>query len=595
MTQTPFAPPPGMISDDTVFSMPGRWADGSMARFFEGGWQVKGGWERLTLDNLGGVCRSVLGWTDFTSIQVVAFGLHNGLKVWEGSLVSDITPTFNFPAVTLGANPLATTNLSPVVVVTQAGHGYTTGQTIVVSGAALVGGITPNGGPFAITVINANSYSYVFGANATATVAAGGGAAVAVQNQLAWQAGQIDGTGGSGYGTGAFGVGTYGTPSTADYFPLTWSLGTYGSDLIANPRGRGIYRWQQNPLARAAILPGAPKQVTYTVVAPQRQVMALGCNESVSGLFNPLCIRWSDIEDPTDWIAASNNNAGEWILESGGRIVCGRIIGDYVFVWTTDGLFMGTFVGAPGQTWKFERIGAQCGAISPGAPIIKSQVAAWISPDRVFWSCTLGGAPTVIECPVRQVFVDHITQGQDDKVVGGTTSTFNELSWFWPDNRDGFECSRSLNFSTKDGWSHDMLPRSAYVDAGPQPFPVGVKATGQVYWHEKGHSDDGSPLAGFIESADFYLSEADEGVMVNGVKPDFKDQLGPLMLTLKTREFPQSAQRPHGPWSLAPGQSKRSFRLAGRVVSVRWEWSSAPAYARGGKPEFDVQQIGGRG
>src|SRR4051812_27422025 len=98
---TPFRPPPGMISDDTVVAVPGRWANGSLARMYEGGWQVKGGWERLTLDNLGGVCRSVLGWTDTVSVQDIAFGLHNGLKVWQGGLLSDITPIAPPAAVAL--------------------------------------------------------------------------------------------------------------------------------------------------------------------------------------------------------------------------------------------------------------------------------------------------------------------------------------------------------------------------------------------------------------------------------------------------------------------------------------------------------------
>lgn len=501
--QTPLAPPPGLISVDTVFAAPGRWANGSLARFFQAGWQVKGGWERLTLDNLNGVCRSALAWTDTASVQDIAFGLHNGLKVWQGGLLFDITPV----------------------------------------------GFVP---------------------------------------------GQIDGTGGAGYGTGAYGIGTYGSPSTVEYFPLTWSLASFGGDLIANPRGRGIYLWGQDPLVRAALLTGAPAQVTYTVVTPQRQVMALGCNEEVGGVFNPLAIRWSDIEDNTDWISSPNNNAGEWILEAGGRIVCGRVIGDYVFVWTTEGLFLGTFVGAPGQTWKFERSGDHCGAISPGAPIIRSQAAAWMAPDRTFWTCALGAAPQVLECPVREMFVEHITPGQDDKIVGGSTSTYGEFTWFMPDERDGFENSRGLSFSP-DGWSRDLLPRTAYIDAGPQVFPVGVHPNGRVFWHEKGHTDDGAALTGFLESTDFYLSEAEAGVLVNGMYPDFKDQKGVIRLTIFTREFPQSTERPHGPWPLAPGQQKRSFRLSGRIARVRLDWSSAPAYARGGKPEFDIQRIGGRG
>ena len=176
------------------------------------------------------------------------------------------------------------------------------------------------------------------------------------------------GPAGAGYGTGAYGVGTYGTPSTTDYFPMTWSLGNWGGFLLANPRHGTIYVWDSTAPGRATAIPGAPANVTYMLSMPQRQVIALGCNEEVSGVWNPLCIRWCDIEDYTDWTSTPQNNAGEWILESGGRIVCGRVIGDYALVWTTDGLFLGTYVGAPGQTWEVRTAGLALRLDQPRLP-----------------------------------------------------------------------------------------------------------------------------------------------------------------------------------------------------------------------------------
>jgi hypothetical protein len=171
MPNMPFTLPTGMVSDDTVFAAPGRWRRGSWVRFWEGSWQIKGGFERFLLDNLGGVCRTVFGWQDQQEITSVAFGLHNGLKYWQSGTFADITPA-------------------------------------------------------------------------------------------AFVAGQIDGTGGAGFGTGAFGVGNYSEPSTADYFPLTWSLAAYGGDLMANPRGQTIFQYTPgDPLALP--LAGAPARVTF--------------------------------------------------------------------------------------------------------------------------------------------------------------------------------------------------------------------------------------------------------------------------------------------------------------------------------------------
>lgn len=503
----PFQPDPGLIVDDTKFASVGSWRDASMVRFFRGQWQIMGGWEKLTLDVLGGVCRAVFGWTDGTTFNV-AFGTHQTLELWQGGAKYDITPAAGF---------------------------------------------TP---------------------------------------------GAIDGTGGAGYGTGAFDVGEYGEPSTADAFPLTWSLGAFGSWLIANPRNQGIFAWQNNTATPAAALANAPVNVAYTLSVPQRQIMALGCNEEVSGTFNPLCIRWSDIEAPTVWNTASDNNAGEYILAGGGRIVCGRVVGDYVLVWTDVALYLGTFIGAPDETWRFQKVGDHCGAISPGAPVVRGQEATWISPDHNFWSYGLGGAPQIIDCPIRLDFAENVSLGQGDKIVGASVSTFGEVCWFYPDARDGLEVSRDLRVSSQ-GWTRGRLARTAFMDAGPATYPVGVSSdpvagTGAAYWHEKGHTADGGPLAGWIESNDFYLNAAQAGVMVDGCWPDFADQLGALQLTIFMRERPQALERVKGPWTLAPGKSQRSFRASGRIARVRFDFNSAPAFARGGQVMFDVSPIGGR-
>lgn len=591
MTNTPFQPPTGFVSDDTVFSAPGRWRRGSMVRFFNGSWQIRGGWERLMLDQLGGVCRGVFGWTDALDVLNIAFGTHQTLEIWQSGSHADITPPYEFPPVTLGANPLATVNGSNVVTVTQAAHNYATGQTVNFTGAAVFNNVTIAGN-YVITVTGTNAYTIVAGTNANAT-GAGGGAAVVVQNQLPFQPGAIDGTGGAGYGAGAYGIGDYGEPSTAEYWPLTWSLGAFGPWLMANPRHHSIFVWKNDLAQKAQRLAGAPVTVTYMLTVPQRQVMAFGCNEEVSGVFNPLCIRWSDIENPTDWKTLSSNNAGEYVLEGGGRIVCARVVGNYVFVWTDVALYQGTFIGAPDQTWAFEKVGENCGSISPGAPVIVGQVATWISPDVTFWSCPLGGQPKVVPCPIRTMFVDNMALGQNDKLVGTTVAQFQELVWLYADQREGLECSREIVLSP-EGWSAGFMARSAAMDANPTFYPVKVDPQGNAYWHEKGHSADGAPISGFLEGTDFYANEADGGVVLNGVWPDIKDQAGVFQLSLYTRETPQGRERQRGPYPLQPGQPRRTFRVATRIVRVRLDFSSAPCYGRGGKFVFDVEEMGGR-
>ena len=590
--QTPFVLPPGFVTDDTTFNAPGRWRDGQMVRFFEGSWQVRAGWEQLTLDLLGGVCRAVFPWTDNEAVLNIAFGTHATLEIWQSGVHENITPQVSES----GAAPDygVTTFIGQNAVGVREPTFRTVGDLVTISGVPVpTGGLNLNGTWTVDHLDNGQPDVWYFEHPAAANADDGSNATV-VTFTANIPPGQIDGTGGSGFGTGAYGIGGYSEPSTDDYFPRTWSLGAFGSWLIANPRAGTIYVWKNDPAVRAQPLLNAPAEVTYTICVPQRQVMALGCNEEISGVFNPLAIRFSDIENSEDWATLPDNNAGEVILPGGGRIVCGRVIGNYVYVWTDRALFLGTFVGSPQQTWRFDKVADNCGAVSPGSPVIKNQVALWIASDAQFYTCQLGGVPVILPCPIRLDFVENITPGQYDKIVGSTISTWGEVTWFYPDVRDGFENSRDLTTSPQGWWCRGRLARTAFCDASPQPYPIGVGPKRMAFWHEKGASEDGAPITGFIESCDFYLNDAAGGVMVNGVWPDFREQQGVFNLTIFTRERAQGPERQHGPYALTPRLGQKSFRLAGRIARLRYDFSSAPCSGRAGKQEFDVQSIGGR-
>lgn len=408
--------------------------------------------------------------------------------------------------------------------------------------------------------------------------------------------GQIDGSGGSGYGTGDYGVGDYGEPSTADYFPLTWSLADYGQTLMANPRGQTIFQWSNVPATPAVALAGAPANVTYMLVAPTRQVMAFGCNEELSGTFNPRCIRFSDIEDPTDWTTAPDNNAGEVIIEGSGRIIAARLIGNYIFVWTDNGLYLGQFTGDSSQPWTFNQIGERCGLIGPSAAVVVAQQAAfWFGSNGQLYTCQLGGAPALLVCPLQADVFSNVTPSQQDKIIASSCAEFGEIRFDYPDARDGLENSRYFALSTLDNaWCKGMMVRTAYVDAGPTPYPIGVDVSGDIYWHELGQSADGTPISAFIESGDMYLGSAENTFDVMGMWPDLKSQTGTVNLTIRTQLYPQQSYRTKGPYALSPSQSKKDFRANGRIVRLRYESASVPSFWRLGKPVFDVVQTGTR-
>jgi len=78
----------------------------------------------------------------------------------------------------LPVNPFTTVISTPTVTVQHPDHGLQTGDSVTISGASAVGGITPSG-LYTVTVTNANTYTITHGSNATSSVTGGGSAVLA--------------------------------------------------------------------------------------------------------------------------------------------------------------------------------------------------------------------------------------------------------------------------------------------------------------------------------------------------------------------------------------------------------------------------------
>lgn len=410
-------------------------------------------------------------------------------------------------------------------------------------------------------------------------------------------AGQINGTGSTGYGTGGYGVGGYGSPSATDYFPLTWSMAAWGQKLLASPRNQTIFEWSNNTGTPAAALSNAPARVTYMLVAKTRQVFALGCNEESSGTFNPLCIRHSSVGNNNQWNTGTATTAREYVLPGGGRIVAGRLIGDRILVWTNDGLFMGTYVGSLTQPWRFDPVSKGAGLIGPNAVVVRGQTAYWITPDLQFMSYGLGGVPNTIPCPIREDFADNLAASQSDKIVASSIGKHSEIRFDYPDARDGIENSRyvavKVSGPVAGTWYRGEMARTAMVDAGASAYPCGATFDGHLYWHERGHSADGGVLSWFIETSDQKLDE-NGSIMIAGMWSDFADQLGPVSVTLTSRFKPNGAAVVKGPYAVSPFDDKTDMRALGRYHRIKFAGASAPSFARIGEPVFDTRPGGQR-
>lgn len=410
--------------------------------------------------------------------------------------------------------------------------------------------------------------------------------------------GSEHGTGGApGFGSGPFGMGPFGSPAST-YWVRTWSFANYGEWLIANPRGGNIYVWENAPLSPATVVTNAPTRVNGILVTPERQLVAFGCNEELSGDYNPLCIRGTDIEDIEAWTVTAANNAFEHVLEGGGRIAGQRLIGPYVAIWTDAALHQAQFVGQLGQTYQIDRVADNCGLAAPNAVHIEGQSAFWVSSDYQFRAWQLGGKPDILRCPIWKDFADNLVTSQKEKIVASGVSKFGEVWFHYPDTRDGNENSRYLAYSITESisnqasiWFKGILARSAAVDAGVATNPIMVSPDGKAFYHEHGNTADGGSLSWFLKSADQYLEEGGVALQLQGVRPDFENQAGSIDLTIAVRTYAQEAPVIKGPFSLPVNAHKRDFRVTGQIASFKF---AGTEYMRLGRPVFPAVAAGRR-
>jgi hypothetical protein len=407
-------------------------------------------------------------------------------------------------------------------------------------------------------------------------------------------AGSIDASGGTGgWSTGSWGSSSWSTPD-AIYYPRTWSLATWGEKLLAVPRGGTLYQWSNDPTVVAAAIANAPSQITAMLVTPQRQVLAIGCVPTGDVSLNPLCVRGCAIEDNTTWTPLSTNTAFEDKLEGGGRLLTGRMVGDYVALWSDNALYMGEYTGNTAGLYRWQMVETNCGIVGQNAVAVYKGRAVWIAPDGQFRAWAPGQDVQIVECPIRNDFFDHADVSQISKVIATTISQHDEIWWFYPDSRDTADGSvgeqsryLALNVSGDQPiWFRGQMGRTAFVDAGVQTYPMGVAYDGTIYRHEYGTTADWR-----IKTADQYLDSAEQLLLLKGIWPDFEDQQGSVSLTVYVREYPQGAQVTKGPYTLSTSTRKKDFRAQGRIAALEFTGS---AFARLGKPTFETTITGRR-
>jgi len=306
---------------------------------------------------------------------------------------------------------------------------------------------------------------------------------------------------------------------------------------------------------------------------PDRHVICFGTETTIgtTSTQDPMFIRWSTQDDQTEWTPSATNTAGSQRIVGGSEIVTAVRTRGQILVLSDTSAHGMSFIGAP-FVFGFQQLGSNCGAISPHCAIDVGGVSYWMSSESFF---VFDGTVRKLPCAVEDFVFDNIDTTQYEQVWAGSNSAYGEVIWFYCSTASN-QVDRYVIFNYQENlWYTGSLDRSTWIDSGTYSLPYATKYDGSanttVYVHESGKNDDGSTMTSYIESGDFDIGDGEDMMFVRKLIPDFKDQVGNVNISLKSRYYPSDTQTTKGPFYYSTSTQKINPRTRGRQVAVRLE------------------------
>lgn len=384
----------------------------------------------------------------------------------------------------------------------------------------------------------------------------------------------------TGYGGGAYGINTYGTPRTGQNitdFATTWSFDNFGEFLVAVQSQDGrLFYWD---LVGARAIPVVATAGTVPVnnkgvlVTDERFVFLLQAGG------NRRRIAWSDQENLFRWDITAVSQAGDFELATSGEIMTALKVRGQTLILTSTDAHTASYLGPP-LVYGFERIGDGCGCISRNGAVTADKTAFWMNDNGFF---AFDGFVKNIPSDVGDYVFGRINRGQLNKVWAVHNNDFGEVTWYYP---AGMEVDSYVTYNYRENhWSVGNMVRTIGVDNSVFPVPLRVGSDGVLYEHEVGFAyDSRTPYA---QTGPLEFETGQQVAMVKYLYPDEKTQ-GQVQARFATRFYPNSVEYPHGPYQMA---NPTSVRFTGRQVAMRVE-GIVGADWRVGNPRIDIE-LGG--
>jgi len=542
----------GVNRDQTNYTNEGGWYECDKIRFRSGYPQKIGGWVKFMETQLVGVCRQMFNYITTNSDNLLAIGTNKKLYIESGQQPFDITPiraTYNPPTTN---NCFSTASVgTTTVLVTIVAHGSFNGDYVNFSGAQTFAGIPIEQLNTTHEISNVTDNTFTITVTTPSTAAtSGGGTNIVAKFEI--NVGPEITTTTVGWGAGPYSAGVWGlaTP-TEDFIVLQrdWWFDNFDQDLVCNIRNGAIYYWayDETYTTRAINLSDVPgansvpnKAMQILVSQGDKHLLAFGCQPfgGSSIDFDPLLIRWASQDDPGMWEPLVTNSAGFLRVNTGSRIIRAQRTRQETLVWTESSLNSLQFLGTT-DVFGLSELADNISIIGPRCVATANNTTYWMGRDKFY---VYSGRVETLPCTLRNHVFQNINYDQTDQIVSGTNEGWNEVWWIYPSAGSLINDSYVIYNYLEQSWYYGTINKTAWLDTPLRQYPLSYW-NGYVYDQESGCDADGSPMAAYIQSSDFDLTDGDQFILVRRIIPDVNfagsTTSNPVaFFTVRPRNFP---------------------------------------------------------
>lgn len=629
---------PGINREGTDYANEGGYYDCDKIRFRSGFPEKIGGWTRMSDSQYLGVARSMWNWIDFDgTYNYLGVGTNLKYYIEYGSTYYDVTPIVHESSPDL-SDPFIATDGSDELTVVDAQYHPNVGDYVTFSGATSLGGVVTDtilNAEFTVSsLVNATAYTVTLPVTANSSDIGGGGAAVVAAYQ--YPVGLDVYSIGSGWGAGPYSRGGWGSAYTGGGVGQQlrlWSNDNFGKDLALAPRGGPIFYWQDeltvgtraqylSDLSTAAgyageFVPHTTNEVSASSI--QRFLVAMGANPydptDANSEFDPMLVRWSDQENPYEWVPAATNQSGEFRLSHGSYIMTYQNTRQEILIWTDSCLYSMQYLGPP-YVWGFNILMDNISIMSPNAAITVNNVTYWMGVDKFYM---YSGRVETLPCALRQFIFEDINTEQAFQVFAGANEGYNEIWWFYvSEGSEDNTVDRYVIYNYLDRvWYYGTMARTAWLDSGLRPYPMAANYDNRILYHESAVDDVSglTPVAinAYVQSSDFDIGDGHNFGFVWRILPDVNfngsNVNNPsVTMTVKPR---QNSGTPYGTADSPTVTSANNYglrnvytvqefdgqvytRLRGRQLAFRIESNTVGVAWQLGTPRIDIRNDGRR-